>query len=67
MAKNQDRIFICIACQRLTSPSCRVAASSSFAASAGGAALPLATFLFGHGEALSASIALTALGLSAPA
>ncbi len=42
-----------------------VAASSSFAAFTAGAALPLAPFLFGHGEALAASIALTALGLFA--
>jgi len=40
-----------------------VAAISSFAAFTAGAALPLAPFLFGHGEALTASIALAALGL----
>ena len=42
-----------------------VAATSSFAAFTAGAALPLLPFLFGHGEALAASIALTALGLFA--
>jgi VIT1/CCC1 family predicted Fe2+/Mn2+ transporter len=40
-----------------------VAATSSFAAFTGGAALPLLPFLFGQGEALAASITLTALGL----
>jgi VIT1/CCC1 family predicted Fe2+/Mn2+ transporter len=42
-----------------------VAAISSFAAFTAGAALPLLPFLFGHGQALAASIALTALGLFA--
>jgi VIT1/CCC1 family predicted Fe2+/Mn2+ transporter len=42
-----------------------LAAGSSFAAFTAGAALPLLPFLFGHGEALAASIALTALGLFA--
>lgn len=42
-----------------------VAAISSFAAFTGGAALPLLPFLFGHGQALAASIAITALGLFA--
>ncbi|MDP1644352.1 MAG: VIT1/CCC1 transporter family protein [Thiobacillus sp.] len=42
-----------------------VAASSSFAAFTAGAALPLLPFLFGHGAALTVSIALTALGLFA--
>ncbi|MBU1225304.1 MAG: VIT1/CCC1 transporter family protein [Gammaproteobacteria bacterium] len=42
-----------------------VAAGSSFAAFTAGAALPLAPFLLGHGEALATSIALTALGLFA--
>lgn len=42
-----------------------VAATSSFAAFTAGAALPLLPFLFGHGDALTASIALTALGLFA--
>ena len=42
-----------------------VAAISSFAAFTAGAALPLLPFLFGHGEALTISIALTALGLFA--
>ncbi|MCL5060204.1 MAG: VIT1/CCC1 transporter family protein [Candidatus Thermoplasmatota archaeon] len=42
-----------------------LAASSSFAAFTAGAALPLLPFLFGHGETLAASIALTALGLFA--
>ena len=42
-----------------------VAAISSFAAFTAGAALPLLPFLFGHGEALGLSIALTALGLFA--
>jgi VIT1/CCC1 family predicted Fe2+/Mn2+ transporter len=40
-----------------------VAAISSFSAFTAGAALPLLPFLFGHGAALSSSIALTALGL----
>jgi VIT1/CCC1 family predicted Fe2+/Mn2+ transporter len=43
----------------------RVAAISSFAAFTGGAALPLLPFLFGLDTALTASIALTALGLVA--
>jgi vacuolar iron transporter family protein len=42
-----------------------VAAISSFAAFTAGAALPLVPFLIGHGEALSLSIAFTALGLFA--
>ncbi len=42
-----------------------LAAISSFTAFTVGAALPLAPFLFGHGEALTTSIALTALGLFA--
>jgi VIT1/CCC1 family predicted Fe2+/Mn2+ transporter len=42
-----------------------VAATSSFAAFTAGASLPLLPFLFGHGAALTASIALTALGLFA--
>ena len=42
-----------------------VAATSSFAAFTAGAALPLLPFLFGHGAALTASVALTALGLFA--
>jgi VIT1/CCC1 family predicted Fe2+/Mn2+ transporter len=42
-----------------------VAAASSFAAFTAGAALPLVPFLIGHGEALSLSIAFTALGLFA--
>jgi len=42
-----------------------VAASSSFTAFTAGAALPLLPFLFGHGSALTISIALTALGLFA--
>jgi VIT1/CCC1 family predicted Fe2+/Mn2+ transporter len=42
-----------------------VAAASSFAAFTSGAALPLLPFLFGHGAALGASVALTALGLFA--
>jgi VIT1/CCC1 family predicted Fe2+/Mn2+ transporter len=42
-----------------------VAAASSFSAFTGGAALPLLPFLFGHGNALAASVALTALGLFA--
>ena len=42
-----------------------VAAISSFAAFTAGAALPLLPFLIGHGQALTASIALTALGLFA--
>ena len=42
-----------------------VAAISSFSAFTAGAALPLLPFLFGHGQALTASIALTALGLFA--
>jgi len=42
-----------------------VAAISSFTAFTAGAALPLLPFLFGHNEALAASIALTALGLFA--
>ncbi len=42
-----------------------VAAISSFSAFTGGAALPLLPFLLGHGEALTLSIALTALGLFA--
>ena len=42
-----------------------VAAISSFSAFTAGAALPLLPFLFGHGEALGLSIALTALGLFA--
>jgi VIT1/CCC1 family predicted Fe2+/Mn2+ transporter len=42
-----------------------VAAISSFSAFTAGAALPLLPFLFGHGAALSSSIALTALGLFA--
>ena len=42
-----------------------VAALSSFAAFTAGAALPLLPFLLGHGHALPASIALTALGLFA--
>jgi VIT1/CCC1 family predicted Fe2+/Mn2+ transporter len=42
-----------------------VAALSSFAAFTAGAALPLLPFLLGHGNALAASIALTALGLFA--
>jgi VIT1/CCC1 family predicted Fe2+/Mn2+ transporter len=42
-----------------------VAASSSFAAFTAGAALPLLPFLIGHGNALSFSIAFTALGLFA--
>ena len=42
-----------------------VAAISSFSAFTAGAALPLLPFLFGHGTALSTSIALTALGLFA--
>jgi VIT1/CCC1 family predicted Fe2+/Mn2+ transporter len=42
-----------------------LAAGSSFAAFTAGAALPLLPFLFGHGEALAASIVLTALGLFA--
>ena len=42
-----------------------VAAISSFAAFTGGAALPLLPFLFGHGQALAASVAITALGLFA--
>lgn len=42
-----------------------VAAISSFAAFTSGASLPLLPFLFGHGNALAASIALTALGLFA--
>jgi VIT1/CCC1 family predicted Fe2+/Mn2+ transporter len=40
-----------------------MAATSSFAAFTTGAALPLAPFLFGYGEALTLSMALTALGL----
>jgi VIT1/CCC1 family predicted Fe2+/Mn2+ transporter len=40
-----------------------VAAISSFSAFTAGAALPLLPFLVGHGEALTVSIALTALGL----
>jgi VIT1/CCC1 family predicted Fe2+/Mn2+ transporter len=40
-----------------------VAAISSFSAFTAGAALPLVPFLVGHGEALSLSIAFTALGL----
>ncbi len=40
-----------------------VAALSSFSAFTAGAALPLAPFLLGHGEALISSMALTALGL----
>jgi VIT1/CCC1 family predicted Fe2+/Mn2+ transporter len=40
-----------------------VAAISSFAAFTAGAALPLVPFLIDHGEALSLSIAFTALGL----
>jgi VIT1/CCC1 family predicted Fe2+/Mn2+ transporter len=42
-----------------------VAAISSFAAFTTGAALPLVPFLIGHDEALSLSIAFTALGLFA--
>jgi VIT1/CCC1 family predicted Fe2+/Mn2+ transporter len=42
-----------------------VAATSSFAAFTAGAALPLLPFLFGYGDALPLSIALTALGLFA--
>jgi VIT1/CCC1 family predicted Fe2+/Mn2+ transporter len=42
-----------------------VAAISSFSAFTAGAALPLLPFLFGHGTALAASVALTALGLFA--
>jgi VIT1/CCC1 family predicted Fe2+/Mn2+ transporter len=42
-----------------------VAALSSFAAFTAGAVLPLLPFLFGHGAALTVSIALTALGLFA--
>jgi VIT1/CCC1 family predicted Fe2+/Mn2+ transporter len=42
-----------------------VAAISSFSAFTAGAALPLLPFLIGHGEALTVSIALTALGLFA--
>ncbi|OJW49825.1 MAG: hypothetical protein BGO60_06085 [Thiobacillus sp. 65-1059] len=42
-----------------------VAAASSFSAFTAGAALPLLPFLFGHGSALTISIALTALGLFA--
>jgi len=42
-----------------------VAAASSFTAFTAGAALPLLPFLFGHGNALAISIALTALGLFA--
>lgn len=42
-----------------------VAALSSFSAFTAGAALPLAPFLLGHGEALMSSMALTALGLFA--
>ncbi|OJW75427.1 VIT1/CCC1 transporter family protein [Thiobacillus sp. 65-1402] len=42
-----------------------VAAASSFAAFTAGAALPLLPFLFGHGNVLTLSIALTALGLFA--
>jgi vacuolar iron transporter family protein len=42
-----------------------VAAISSFSAFTAGAALPLVPFLIGHGEALSLSIAFTALGLFA--
>jgi len=40
-----------------------VAALSSFSAFTAGAALPLLPFLFNHGNALTASITLTALGL----
>mgnify|MGYP005846661151 FL=1 len=42
-----------------------VAAISSFSAFTAGAALPLLPFLFGHGNALMASVGLTALGLFA--
>lgn len=42
-----------------------LAAGASFAAFTAGAALPLAPFLFGRGEALAASVVLTALGLFA--
>lgn len=42
-----------------------LAAGSSFAAFTAGAALSLLPFLFGHGAALAASNALTALGLFA--
>ena len=42
-----------------------VAAISSFSAFTAGAALPLVPFLFGHSNALTVSIALTALGLFA--
>lgn len=42
-----------------------VAATTSFAAFTAGAALPLLPFLFGQGNALMVSIALTALGLFA--
>jgi VIT1/CCC1 family predicted Fe2+/Mn2+ transporter len=42
-----------------------VAAVSSFSAFVAGAALPLLPFLLGHGNALVASVALTAIGLFA--